>query len=178
MRYIYFRKIQKCWKTKKIYFTYNFSVPKCFSGNIEGILENSGENFWQKVENLALKVLVDYPFEKPIFIKRFLWARWLHILDNSFEKIWQKAHNNTLNISIDFKFELLFEKIIFIKLFLWTRRMHLWQYWRKILVKCQDSFVHCPQIKKYNWNFSEKKTYFRAPRTLFCKRGSPFWQPC
>ena len=88
MRYICVRKYPKLLEnTNKLY---AFFFPKCFSGIIEAILENSGKNFWQKAEKLALKVFerfkIEYLSKKSIFIKMFLWAQRKHS-----RQLWQKV---------------------------------------------------------------------------------------
>ena len=119
MKYNCVRKYPNLWENKKNYLQLFF--PKCFSGNIEDILENSGKKSWQKAKNLALNVFegfkAEYLFINLFSSKCFSGQREC-ILDNYNKKIWQKAANIALSVIKTFEVELPSKTFIFIKLLL------------------------------------------------------------
>ena len=146
--------------------TCNCFFSKCFSGNIEAILENSGKNFWQKAENLALNVFewfkVEYLFKKTYFHQNVSLGTENAFSTNMTKIFWRKAANIALSVIKTYKIQLPFKTLIFIKLFLWTLVCIRDNTDEKLLARGRNSFFLCPQIIESNWNFFREKTSFHS----------------
>ena len=133
---------------------------KKISGHIQCTLENSGELFWEKVENNALNVWKlwswKYLFKNSILIKLFLWTQRIHSWQ-LWPKTLRKKPKTFLSLIANDKwnwFFLLVKSIFFLIKFLWIRRLQFWKCRRDIIRRRAGKFLSCLRVRWKQCMFS------------------------